>query len=630
MADKFSFSYSFQTGPAGAQGEAADADDRELVAFAGCDMISLGSGSTLLLDGRSGRQMAVSPEVAAALARCNTFRPLGEHAGALVAAIPQLRGQLADVGRVLTSVRDAGLLLNAREVCDRLSASATIAPSLPPTRVFIITCDRPAAVTRLLDSMLQAGSLSRHEGLFLVDDSRDPDNARQNREAATRFNLGSAVPLHYVGAEAQRGLLAELAAALPGEAAAIRFLIDRERWAGHQSYGLARTVCLLLSVGRRCIVLDDDVLCRTVLPPLSRDGIGFGGGLSRELACYASEQELLQRARFGDTDPLSGHAACLGLPLAQAVARLGATSIGPGALRDTSAALLSSLRADSPLLVTQCGSWGDPGTTHTHWFQQLEPESVQRLLQSPGGLAGAMRNRHYWLGRSRPNIGKMAVMSQATGLDNSALLPPYFPVWRGEDYLFAAMVARLHPHAAVLDYPWCVPHLPLERRGGREPAAPLAARGGLTLCARYLVARAEPAAGVSPAMRLAGVAQQLRELGEYDSSELLALFRRELAQQQAEQLERLQRQLQLAPRFGCSEWESYLRSGVEEVSRALQAPASPTGIPGLPAGVSEEYLLRQGRTLLAEFGAALAAWPLIREAAAPIGDRLVRAGAPAP
>ena len=80
MPDDFSFSYSFQTGPAGARGEAVDAVDRELFAFAGCDLISLGDGSTLLLDSRGGRQMAVSPEGATPLTRPRQPPRRGTHA----------------------------------------------------------------------------------------------------------------------------------------------------------------------------------------------------------------------------------------------------------------------------------------------------------------------------------------------------------------------------------------------------------------------------------------------------------------------------------------------------------------------------------------------------------------------
>lgn len=389
MSDQQEISYSYQLS---SPPPPPPADDG-LLAFSGCEMIDLGNGSVLLLNRDNGRQLGVARELATALTYCTTFRTLQEHARHLTSTIPQLQGQLEDVSKVLASIRDAGLLLRAQTIAGRLSPPQVPAQALAPTRVFIITCDRPAAVERLLESVLQAGHLDRHDELFLVDDSRDPGNADRNRELVANFNRRSAKSMCYAGADAQGHLMAQLIATHPGHEAAIRFLLDRERWAGQKSYGLARTVCLLLSVGYRCIVLDDDVLCRTVLPPQQGEGITFGGGANRELACFASTEELLQQAAYDDSDPLRGHARCLGMDLAQAVAELDAGGVGEAGLHHCNATMLNSLHGDSPILVTQCGSWGDPGVPGSNWFTHLGKASVERVLAAPGGLSRVRQNR---------------------------------------------------------------------------------------------------------------------------------------------------------------------------------------------------------------------------------------------
>jgi hypothetical protein len=544
----------------------------------------------------------------------------------LVTTIPQLHNQLADVTAVLTTVQKAGIMLEAETVCDRLNPTTLPAASLAPTRACIITCDRPAALQRLLDSMLAHGKLASHDELFLVDDSRSPLNSEQNRELVARFNLSSPKNMRYVGAKAQRSLLQQLGNERPQDRPAIQFLLDRERWAKRPSYGLARTICLLLTVGYRCIVLDDDILFRCVTPPAAGEGISFGGGANRELACYDTEAQLLQQANYLANDPLSGHARCLGMPLARAIAELNVSGIAPANLRGGNAAMLNSLHADSPVLVTQCGSWGDPGTVGSNWFYQLGQDSIRRLLAAPGGLAGAAQNRHYWLGRARPNISKMAVMSQATGLDNSQLLPPYFPVFRSEDYLFASMVLFLHPAAAVVDYDWSVPHLPLEQRGQRTKPGSFAATGGLGLCARYLTDRAASLAGGAASTRLAKLALLLRQLSESEPADLLASFRSELTRQRAEQLQTLDQQLQRAPELGAPDWQEFLQAASADVSRVLQVPASILDIPGAPEELDEAALLAQARGVMGEFSAALAAWPGIRESAVVVTDRMLAAG----
>ncbi|RLA46111.1 MAG: hypothetical protein DRR04_10185 [Gammaproteobacteria bacterium] len=627
MAEDVNISYSFQTGPAATPAPEATPADNALIAFTNCEQVDLGNGGVLLLNRDNGKQMTISPEVATALTYCDAFKTLQEHAQTLINTIPQLQGQLENVTTVLTMVKDAGLMLDAQSICERLSPDPLPAAELAPTRICIITCDRPTAVERLLDSMLQAGNLSRHDEILLVDDSRNPVNGEQNRELVTKFNLRSAKNMRYVGAAEQHSLLLQLIAARPEHAEAIRFLIDRERWAQHQSYGLARTLCLLLSVGYRCIVLDDDVLCASVLPPNQDKGITFGGGSNRELACYTSEQELFQNARFSDTDPLRGHAWCLGMNLSQAIAQLDEGGIDQATLHNANATMLNTLQANSPILVTQCGSWGDPGTAGSNWFSHLGPESIERVLAAPGGLSGAMENRYYWLGRNRANISKMAVMSQATGLDNSQLLPPYFPAFRGEDYLFASLIVCIHPDAAVLDYNWCIPHLPLEQRGGDSTTRePVAAQAGLALCARYLADRADFEPGASPATRLQKLAAGLRDLSERDPASLLATFRAELALQRADQLQQLSQQLQRAPALGSRDWEGYLQHAVDEVSGALQTPADVLDIPGVPAQLTEEELLMRVKTVMGEFAVALEGWPTIREAALNITNDMLSAG----
>lgn len=275
----------------------------------------------------------------------------------------------------------------------------------------------------------------------------------------------------YVGASQQKQLLNALVDEMPEHEAGIRFLIDRERWADKPSYGLARTLCLLLSVDSRAIVMDNDVICAAVDSPFKADGASFGN-TPREVEFYASEQDILGRSEKMDTDPLTGYAQCLGQNSAQALKKLGADDLKPTGLQGANGVFLSQWHADSSVIIIQSGTMRDSGTPITDWVYSVDPAFTQRLLSSPGGLEGALTNRHYWMGQPKPLFSKMAMISQVTCLDNSKLLPPYFPVFRGEDYLFGGMVEYLHPESAVLEYDWCVPHFPIEPRIGNANNIP--------------------------------------------------------------------------------------------------------------------------------------------------------------
>ncbi|MCB1674793.1 MAG: hypothetical protein KDI01_00780, partial [Halioglobus sp.] len=232
---------------------------------------------------------------------------------------------------------------------------------------------------------------------------------------------------------------------------------------------------------------------------------------------------------------------------------------------------------------------------------------------APGGIEAALRQRHYWMGQPRPTLSKMAVISQMTGLDNSRLLPPYFPAFRGEDYLFGAMLEYLHPQAAVLEYDWCVPHLPLEARPGTAPPAAARARRALNF-SKFVTDHTLYRRGICAATRLQGLAQLARELSETSDADLRGLYRSEVAQLQAGQL----RQFNACLHDGLSRpapWQTFLHDSVNIVSEAMQAAARPEDAPGMPAGRAAADLFGQFRDYAGGFAAALNAWPAMREQA---------------
>lgn len=563
----------------------------------------------LVINRQNGNQTLIAAQVVEALKTCTTFRTLDGHADALARQRPELQGRRDLALQALQQLRDADMLLSAATVRARLADSGPA--RLAPTRVFIITCDRPAAVERLLESMLRVGTLARHDALFLVDDSRGADNRRANREAVERFNLRSAKDMRYVGAEEQAALLDRLLRALPQHEAGIRFLVDPAAWSGKHTYGRSRTVCLLLSVGYRAIVMDDDVLCEAVLPPVREDGISFRG--MRQGDFFPSREALMARRQPAAEDPLSGHRACLGQRLGAAIPTLNGAPLEEAQLADCNAAMLNVLAADSPILVTQCGSWGDPGMPGGHWVAGLDEASIERLVNAPHGMSAAIENRSNWVGCPQPTIHKMAFMSQVTGVDNSHLLPPYFPAFRGEDLLFGTMIEAMYHHGAVLEYAWAVPHLPVDERRGGSLREPMTGEGGIALFSRYMTEHIDYKDASNPQRRLRIIAEDARRMAARTDADLILDYRREQAKAQAQQLARLRAQLARAQELPSANWQGYLKRGVQEVTASLQERHSPTAIAGVPADTGEAALLGAFRELAEGWAAGLEAWEAVRE-----------------
>jgi len=619
VTDSINVSFSFQIGgPSGSPSHAGvPAAPAQLYAYAQCEQVALSDATVLLLNTRSGGKMAVTRDVASALTHCTNFETLSDHASQLCSTIALLRGQQADVLKILESARDAGILLGAQEAAARLQGSPSPA-ALAPTRVFIITCDRPAAVERLLDSLLAAGELSRHDRLVLIDDSRHEDNIRRNRELVGAFNRHSAKAMAYFGAAAAGELLARLLQALPAQAAGLRFLLDRARWADQPTYGLARNLALLLSVGCRALVLDDDILCQAVPPPASATGIGFCHGDAREAWFYPAVPALLQLARAGQANPLCAHADAVGQPLGILLSRLSAGALEPGALAHCNGNLLSLLDGSAPVLMTQCGSAGDPGTPGSKWVTRLGSASVRRLLAQSADEQSLPPCRPCWMGHARPTFSLCGVMSQLTGLDNAQLLPPYIPVMRGEDAVFASMVAFLYPRSAVLNFDWAILHLPLDDRSDSNYSEPFTLRLHLGSLANYLRERIDVRSGGSPASRLTALAAEIRALGECPADTLLAQVALELARSGASSMAALEKLLADDANARHPAWRAMAQRNYAQAREALLAPATPPGDP--PDWVAPV----QAAAL--EFAQALQAWPRIREQAATIAASLLETG----
>jgi len=310
--------------------------------------------------------------------------------------------------------------------------------------------------------------------------------------------------------------------------------------------------------------------------------------------------------------------------MAQALQKLGMDDLREHHLQGANAAYLSHWSGNSPILVTQSGTLGDPGSPGNRWIYTIDPASAQRLLASPGSLDSALVNRHYWIGQPRPQFTKMAVISQVTGLDNSYLLPPYFPVFRGEDYLFGAMVEYLHPQAAVLEYDWCVPHFPMDARQGTKDNEPATGKGKINL-SKYITDRTVYEVGISPATRLQSLAVLTKALSETSNQGLLAIYRTEVAEGQGARLNDLREYLKNGtPRPEV--WQAYLQQSVESISQAMQTVANLKDITGMPDGYEEQAILEEFRAHSNEFAASLSAWSAIRESAAAITRQLLESG----
>ena len=496
-----------------------------LWSFNGVNMLAGPAGSVILHKLRGDRRMIVQPDVAEALKLCAPFRTMQSHTRNIIEAIPELKEHAAHTTQTLEQLASAGLFDSSETCWKRLTTSNDHTDPNSAARVFILTCDRPAALNRILSGLREYPLPRSVEGIWIIDDSRDKEHIQENASIVQLQAEGAKVPVVHVDLSVRNEFIQILKRALPDQANSINWLLDRSYWGRMPTYGQARNVALLLSVGKRALVLDDDIIPQAITPPLSSTTLRFGLANDREAVFYPSKEVLMQHALARPESPLAMMLASLGQPLA---APLTQHLSGHEGLSGVNGELLDRHSGESRIIMSQCGSWGDTGTTDGNWIFNLPQASIKKLLDRDIPLTQQLGSAAQWMGYRGPVISQYGTLSQLTGLDHRALLPPYLPAGRGEDVLFGILLQRLHPESAVWNESWAIRHEPLENRAERGALTPLSVKPNTALLADWLGREPRDQWGLSPERRLGGIVDQIERLVSMDSGQLESLVRQEL------------------------------------------------------------------------------------------------------
>ncbi len=590
---------------------------RDLVAFDECKAYRLPDQRVMVRNPRTGQQAAVPPQAFQLLTLCPEFKTLNEHVDEITRQHPGLQAQSDQLrGALESSFRD-GLLVSAGDLCAVLSESSstddTPGEGDRPAAA-IITWERPGALARLLESMRKNFDANGVDAIYVIDDSRDKNNIRRNEALVEQYADDSGAPAQYVGQPQQQAFMAELVKRIPQHEEALRHLADQTRWRDDWTSGLARNWALLKAAGRRLVVFDDDTLCDVFERNETLGGISISNK-ARDAEFFPDNSSWPGFQPAPVRDPAAAHLECLGRDVAGAVRTLGIGELGQESLAGAGPGSIGRLHGGSPVLITQCGTLGDPGSNNNTWITRLPPAAMKRMLQSEQQVAHGLRNSSAWLGRWLPHIAPASNMSQITGLDNRRLLPPYFPIMRGEDELFGYMINYVYPDLAVLDYPWAVPHLPIPERDRSGDAGGF---GGSANFPRFFVKwvsiNKATCYGHAPEDRLRHLGEAFMDLGQSAPRDIEELYRDERMQDCTDRLARLKRQLAEA-HDAPANWQAFLQAGVTELERNLEMQTEELPVKGFPAGVEGDELITLWKGHWHAFGEALVAWPEVMEAA---------------
>ncbi len=620
MKDKTSFSFDIKVDPGNSFKALPD-----LVAFDLCNAYPMADGNLLLRNTRTGKRAMVMPEVHASLMRCGQFQTLDQHVANIIKGNPGMQGQQTDIRKVLQTMLDSGIMVSARTVCKDLKHKTESAPEDKESEVpvvAIITWERPLALERLLESIIANCNTNKIHCLYVIDDSRKSENIEQNQALVMRFADRMNAPLKYFGQQQQQSFLDKLAQRLPQHEDPIRFLADQSRWRDHWTSGLARNWALLLSCDHRLVMMDDDTLCDVYDPERLKPEITFSED-EREAGFFADEHGWAERHKDLNPDPVDRHMQCLGLTFSDALNVLGQHYFKAVGFNNASARLISELKKDSPILMTECGSLGCPGISRNTWLPDMAPTALKRMLASEKQTTLALSSRSVWIGRNHPHFAPRSNMSAMTGFDNRQLLPPYLPIIRGEDRLFGNMLDHIFPTAVTLDYPWAVPHLPIPTRKWRDQDLDFTPGDVFPMFFRGQVNQLKSTCLAStPQARLTALSNWFNDLAAASGESLVSMYQDARLSDSSQQMQKMKKLLVDADSAPVA-WQEYLQDGIEQLTDYIdQASRGDLPVKGLPRGLEGDELIAFWKETWSDFAAALNAWPEIRKSAAEIVEAL--------
>jgi len=588
------------------------------IAFDLCQAYPLPGGNLLLHNTRNGQRAMVKPEVYASLLRCRQFKTLDQHTATIIELNPGMQGQQDDIRKVLKSMLDNGIMLSAKSACDRLKQKAEnkeLERGTGAPVVAILTWERPQALERLLESIAANCDTEKLHRLYVIDDSRKPENISQNQALTDQFASRLAVPIECFGRAEQQSLLTKLVNQLPEHEYAIHFLADPSRWKDHWTSGLSRNLALLLSCGRRLVMIDDDVVCDLYNPPRQKPDIAFSDD-PREAAFFGNEQEWAFLRQEMNPDPINRHMQCLGLTVSGALEVLGENHLKPAGFTNATALQLSELSPESVVMVTECGSLGCPGTSNNTWLPDMAPSSLKQMLASAKSTTDALSTRQVWSGRNHPHFAPHSNMSPITGFDNREMLPPYLPIMRGEDRLFGYMLDIIFPTSVTLDYPWAIPHLPIPGRQWLDKDLDFKPADSFPrFFIEKIVEYKSSCESTSPLDRLSSLSTWFNDMAGASVDSLTSMYRDSRLRSNAERLQHLSTLLETTETTPVN-WQNYLRNGISQLDIDLDRASRPDfKVKGLPADMESDELISFWKSIWGDFATVLKAWPEIRDAA---------------
>ncbi len=553
---------------------------------------------------------------------CQRFASLDDHAAHVALSKRLPRDEVPVLRKLLGQAVRAGLLVSQTALVERLTRGAP-AERCKITTVAVPTRDRVASLARYLPTYVE-DALAHGRALrwLVADDAVDPDVGASCRAVLGDLQARYGIESAYAGAAEKRAFAGALAREGLDPEVLEFALFDPER-IGYTP-GANQNAILLETIGEGFLAVDDDTFCPLRRSPDAVPGLEIAAAAP---ACWPLSAASDTDDPLADADAIGKHETLLGRGLGACVSDVGAEAVRLGALSPSDLTRLETV--PGRVVATWMGAYGDPVYEYPGMLVlSSQGDARRRMLANPRGFSALLRRCQLQHSVGAPTIADGSFWtSTAAAYDHRQLLPPFMPVLRGQDFVFAATARAALPQAWFGLLPYAIGHRRPSPPGPALDAVMVRASAYLFVVPLVgaLQTHGAPASDDAAALRRIGrglasmaaeppaaFAERLRQLRyaqcieEIRGMEALLLRYRRMPRHWARELDR------------CLRWQwQALRSGACMVPRDLE-----------PAEAGQAAPLARVQRLVLRFGQLLAAWPDILEATRRLSARGQRLAVP--
>jgi hypothetical protein len=516
--------------------------------------------------------------------------------------------------RRLQDLAAKGFLVSAESLVEECRRRASPETLPPIASIGITTRNRTAVLRRGLASHFENRQrYGRSTDYVIIDDADDAESESHTRALLIELRRELGMAVRYAGRAERR----HFAKAVMAESGVPADLVEFALFGLPQcpiTTGSARNSLLMATAGDRFVMVDDDSVCRLTPCPTLEHGLSLTSRRDpTEFWFYADPETALREAQPAEADFLGLHETMLGreaadcLPTPADVSTLNLETIKPG--------FDCRLRLwGGRVRGTMAGILGDSGIGSTGYLF-IDAESQKRLTRSETDYLAAVRSRQVLRSVRRTTISEgTSCVAVNLGLDNRSLLPPFIPVQRNSDGLFARTL-RLCCRDGYLGYlPWTVLHAPERPRQQNleDYWRHIEQIRTADLVIHLMQASGAPYDGLSDAASLRRLGAQFEEWGSLGSDEFRELLQKQVwrsvgsvfSSQHSSEAPPAEQEFYARLR---QKYTDVLRDRVTEEDYLLPSDLAHLG--------DKEQVHSLGREIIRRFGQLLQAWPEIHAAA---------------